>query len=132
MLIEDYYNELKEDVHYDQLNILEKQLMLPAIKHKWVSRLINQKRQKLTLEKKKKELKESVLNKMMADGSIPTGVPKASIQAKLEASETVRKIDDELKELDLVIEYLEKVEKILSSITYDIGNATKLMVLETT
>jgi hypothetical protein len=132
MLIEDYYNELKEDVHYDQLNILEKQLMLPAIKHKWVSRLINQKRQKLTLEKKKKELKESVLNKMMADGSIPTGVPKASIQAKLEASDTVRKIDDELKELDLVIEYLEKVEKILSSITYDIGNATKLMVLETT
>jgi hypothetical protein len=131
MLFDDYYNELKEDVRYDQINILEKQLMLPAIKHKWVSRLINQKRQKLTLDKKKKELKEQVYNKLVADG-IPTGVPKTTIQLKVEASEIIRKIDEELKELDLVIEYLEKVEKILSSITYDIGNATKLMVLETT
>ena len=38
----------------DRLNLLEKQLMLPAIKHKWVSRLIENKRLKNQLENKKK------------------------------------------------------------------------------
>jgi len=123
-----YCEEIKEDTKFDQINILEKQLMLPAIKHKWVSRLIEQKIRRNDLERKKKSLKEEVLQTM----SIPAGVPAASIKAKIESSEVIQKIEEEIKQINLVIEYLEKVEKIFSSITYDIGNATKLMVLETT
>ena len=41
---EKYSEELKEDTKVDELNLLQKQLMLPGIKHKWVARLINQKR----------------------------------------------------------------------------------------
>jgi len=123
-----FYKELCEDVKFDQMNILEKQLMLPALKHKWVARLIKSKIEKEQLEKKKKQLKEQVLSKL----NIPTGVPQASIKQKVESSETIKKIDDELKDILLIVEYLEKVEKILSSITFDIGNAAKLMVLETT
>jgi hypothetical protein len=127
-LFEKYYEEIKEDVKYDQINILEKQLMLPAIKHKWVSRLVMAKRKKMELEKRKKDAKEGV----MATLQIPTGVPKVALNARIESSETIRKIDDEINETNIIIEYLEKVEKIFSSVTYDIGNATKLMVLETT
>ena len=130
-LLDKYNEEISEDVKVDQINILDKQLMLPALKHKWVSRLVNQKRQKLVLERKKKELKEQVLSKMKLDG-LPTGVPQVSIKQKVEASDVIRSIDDEMKDIDIVIDYLEKVEKIFSSFTYDIGNATKLMVLETT
>jgi uncharacterized membrane protein len=130
-LLDKYNEEIVEDVKIDQINILDKQLMLPAIKHKWISRLMQTKRQKVLLDRKKKELKEQVLTKITASG-IPTGVPQASIKQKVESSETIRKIDEELKDLDLVIEYLEKVEKVFSSFTYDISNATKLMVLETT
>jgi hypothetical protein len=130
-LLTKYGEEIIEDAKMDQLNILEKQLMLPAIKHKWVSRLIQQKRHKILLERKKKELKEEVFSSLEKQG-IPTGIPKASIKQKVESSNVIRKIDEDLKDADLIIEYLEKVEKIFSSITYDIGNATKLMVLETT
>ena len=130
-LLSKYNEEIIEDAKIDQLNILEKQLMLPAIKHKWVARLIEQKRNKVMLDRKKKELKEQVFSKLTADG-IPTGIPQAAINKKVESSEIVRKIDEDLKDVDLIIEYLEKVEKIFSSITFDIGNATKLMVLETT
>jgi len=126
-----YYEELNEDVKFDQINILEKQLMLPAIKHKWVARLIQLKKSKNDLDKKKKDLKEDAF-KALEDKGIPTGMPKTAIKAKIEASEQIRKIDEDIKNIDICIEYLEKVEKILSSITYDIGNATKLMVLETT
>jgi hypothetical protein len=130
-LFDRYFEEIKEDTRYDQINILEKQLMLPSIKHKWVARLMSSKIEKNNLEKKKKELKEQVLFKLTTDG-IPTGIPQTALNKKVESSEIIRKIDEDLKQIGLVIEYLEKVEKIFSSVTYDIGNATKLMVLETT
>ena len=38
--LEEFKKELQEDTKIDQINLLEKQMMLPAIKHKWVARLI--------------------------------------------------------------------------------------------
>jgi len=129
-ILNEFAKEIAEDTKIDQLNILEKQLRLPAIKHKWVSRLMNEMRNKINLEKKKNELKQEVI-KSWGD-KIPTGIPKASLNSKVESSEVIRKIDEDIAECDILIEYLEKVEKIFTSFTYDIGNATKLMVLETT
>jgi hypothetical protein len=126
-----YQNEIKEDTQIDQINILEKQLMLPAIKHKWVARLIEQKKNKIILEKKRKDIKEEVLKALTKDG-LPSGIPKASLNLKVESSEAIKKIDDEIEQTELMITYLEKVEKIMSSITFDISNAAKIMVLETT
>lgn len=130
-LFNKYKEEIQEDTKFDQINILEKQLMLPALKHKWVSRLIEQKRQKYILENKRKELKEEVLKTLEKNG-IPSGIPKASLNSKVESSEIIKKIDEEIQQTNLIIEYLEKIEKIMSSITYDLGNATKIMVMETT
>lgn len=126
-----YQNEINEDTKIDQINILEKQLMLPAIKHKWVARLIEQKRNRFQLEKKRKDIKEEVLKALTKEG-LPTGIPKAALNSKLESSEAIKKIDEEIEHVSLIIEYLEKIEKIMSSITFDISNATKIMVLETT
>jgi septation ring formation regulator EzrA len=132
MEIFDKFNEeIKEDVKIDQLNLLERQLMLPAIKHKWVSRLMDQKRTKNNLERKKKELKEEVL-KTLEKGGIPTGVPKASLKEKVEASQTIQKINQDLEDVNIMIEYLEKVEGIFRSMTYDIKNITEITKLETT
>jgi hypothetical protein len=38
----------------------------------------------------------------------------------------------EANDKDKLIEYLEKVENILRSMTYDVGNITKIMTLENT
>jgi hypothetical protein len=127
-ILEQYIEEIQNDLKFDQINVLEKQLMIPAIKHKWVARLMRSKVKKNELEKKKKEIKEGVLSKLQ----VPTGMPKAAINLKIDTSEEVVKMNDEIKDLDVIIEYLEKVEKIFGSTTYDIGNITKLMVLETT
>jgi hypothetical protein len=128
-IVTKFQNELLEDLKLDQINILDKQLMLPALKHKWVSRLIQTKQNKNSLDKKKKQLKEDVLKKLEQDG-IPKGIPKISIQEKVNASNVIKNIDFELKECELVIEYLEKIEKIFSSMTFDISNATKLLSME--
>lgn len=130
-LLAKYSQEIQEDTKIDQINILEKQLMLPALKHKWVARLIEQKRNKSNLEKKRKDLKEEVLKKLKEEG-IPEGIPKLSLNSKVESSETIKKIDEEIQQVEFIIEYLEKIEKIMSSITFDLGNATKIMMMETT
>jgi hypothetical protein len=127
--IVNFQNEIIEDLKIDQVNILDKQLMLPALKHKWVARLIQTKQNKNSLEKKKKELQENVLKKLESDG-IPKGIPKISIKDKVNASDVIKSIDLEIKQSDLEIEYLEKIEKIFSSMTYDISNATKLLTME--
>ncbi len=128
-VISKYNEELLEDLKLDQLNILDKQLMLPALKHKWVSRLILTKKQKNDLEKKKKSLKDEVLKKIEEDG-LPNGVPKVALKTKVDNTKTIIDINLTIEECELVIEYLEKVEKILSSMTYDITNSTKLLSME--
>ena len=130
-LFDKFQEEIKEDLKIDQINLLDRQLMAPALKHKWVSRLMDQKRRKFSLERKKKELKEEVMKTLEKNG-IPTGVPKAALNAKVDSSETIQKINIDLEETNLLIEYLEKVEKIFSSITYDIRNITEITKLETT
>jgi hypothetical protein len=94
--------------------------------------LIKAKLRKHKLEKKKKELSDELFKNLSDNNEIPSGMPKTSIQLKIKNSKTVKLIDEEIAELNIIVDYLEKVEKIFSSVTYDIGNATKLMVLETT
>jgi hypothetical protein len=130
-LFEKYKEEIVEDTKFDQINILEKQLMLPAVKHKWTARLIQQKIIKSNLEKRKKNIKEDIM-KAFTEKGLPVGLPKASLNAKVESSETVKNIDDEIQNCNLIIDYLERVEKIMGSISYDFGTATKLISMENT
>jgi hypothetical protein len=128
-IIMDYNKELLDDLKIDQINILDKQLMLPALKHKWVARLIQAKQKRNELERRKKSLKEDILKKFEDEG-IPKGIPKVSINQKIETTKTITDLSLNLEEYDLLIDFLEKIEKIFSSMTYDLGNASKLLSLE--
>jgi hypothetical protein len=130
-IFEKYNNEIIEDTKIDQLNLLDRQLMLPAVKHKWIARLIQHKRFKNELERKKKDLKEDVL-KTLERGGIPTGIPKASLNLKVESSDTIKKINQDIEDTELIIDYLEKVEKVFSSLSFDLKNVIEITKLETT
>lgn len=128
-LFEEYEKEIFFDTKIDELNLLEKQLQLPAIKHKWVARLITHKRKVNNLEKKRKEIKEIVLSKM---SDIPKGIPKKLLDAKIDTTEEIQKIDEEIEKHNIMIEYLEKVEQIFKSMSYDLKNIIDINKLETT
>jgi hypothetical protein len=128
-LFEEYEKEIFSDTKIDELNLLEKQLQLPAIKHKWVARLITHKRKVNNLEKKRKEIKEIVLSKM---SDIPKGIPKKLLDAKIDTTEEIQKIDEEIEKHSIMIEYLEKVEQIFKSMSFDIKNIVDINKLETT
>jgi septation ring formation regulator EzrA len=129
-LLENYKKEITLDVKIDQLNILDRQMMLPAVKHKWVSRLIDAKQSLNRLNKKKKETRRQVLEAL--EGNLPKGLPKTALDSKIEASEKMQTINDEIDETELMIVYLEKVEKIFTEMNFGIKNCVDLIKMETT
>lgn len=129
-ILEEYKKEIIEDTKIDQINILDKQLMLPTLKHKWVSRLIDSKKSLIKLNKKKKDIKKMVIDQIQND--IPKNLPKAALDIKIEGSEKVKDINEEIEKYELLIDYLERVEKIFSSMSFDIKTATELIKMETT
>jgi hypothetical protein len=128
-LFEEYENEITLDTKIDELNLLEKQLQLPSVKHKWVARLISHKRKLNILNKKRKEIKESVLSKLQ---DIPKGIPRKSLDSKIDSTEQILSIDEEIEETNIMIEYLEKVEQIFKTMSYDLKNIIDINKLETT
>jgi hypothetical protein len=129
--LEEFKKELQEDTKIDQINLLEKQMMLPAIKHKWVARLIDQKRKLNSLERKKKAIRAGVLETLEKKG-LPTGLPKSALDKKIDGSEEILKIVEEIEDTEVMIEYFEKIETIFRSMTYDMKNIIEINKLETT
>jgi hypothetical protein len=127
-----FSEEIQIDTHIDELNVLEKQLRLPGIKHKWVSRLIENKKKLHLLNQKKENIKEDVIIQLSKGEGIPPSVSKQSLEKKIRESAIYKKIQEEILEAELIIEYLEKVESILRSMTYDIKNIIDINKLETT
>ena len=128
-ILEDYGEELKQDVTLDAFTVHEVQLKLPAIKHKWVGRLMRHKQTLYELDKKKKSHKADLIDKINEESHVKLSV--AAIDRLIDQKNLMGDINDYIKEQRLAIEYLEKVERILHSMTFDVRNLTEIMKLET-
>tara|TARA_Y100000310_G_C20331761_1_gene645610 strand:+ start:303 stop:698 length:396 start_codon:yes stop_codon:yes gene_type:complete len=128
-LLEEYISELTQDVQIDEFNMKDVQLKLPAIKHKWTGRLMRSKMEIDAKYRQKHQLIEKVADALIQESPVSLSVPMARKTA--EDHVDVKKIQDEIKELRLVVEFLEKTEKTLSSITFDIKNIVEIIKLET-
>jgi len=122
--------EIVQDTSVDNFNILDVQMRLPAIKHKWVGRLMRHKFEVKELRREKEKLIKELTSKLLSESPVKIAEPVA--EKKVCKVDSVLKIDAKIKETYLLIEYLEKVEKIFSSMTFDIKNVTEIMKLETT
>lgn len=129
-IIEQYILELEKDVRLDQFNIRDCQMKLPAYKHKWVGRLMRHKYEIVKLNQKKNELKKTVISKIQNVSTYKISKPAAEKAAG--SHESIIDITNQIDELNVIIEFLEKSERILSSMTFDIKNLVEIMKLETT
>jgi len=130
MLLENYIKELENDLKIDELVLKEYQLKLPGIKHKWAGRLIRHKMDINELRKKRELLKKELVDKIQEQSPVKLALPV--IERTAEKHSEVAEIDSKIKELELVVELLEKSEKTLSSTSYDIKNLVDIIKLETT
>lgn len=130
MSLANYIEELKQDCVVDDINLKESALMLPAKKAKWVARLVLTKNELNRLEKEKKKQVSVVMEKLKEE-AIAT-VSNAVLKNLAEKHESVIEIDNKIEETLNLIEFLERVEKVMSSMSFDIGNIVKIVQLETT
>jgi hypothetical protein len=127
-ILKRYIEDIGKELDINEMNLKESSMRAPARKHFWVSKLISHKIQLNTLKKTKDIIVKSLVEK--ASNSSPVALTKSSFEKSIENTDEIKKINDELKEHESVIEYLEKVEKIYSSITYDIKNMVQMTSME--
>ena len=82
------------------------------------------------LRRTKEDLIITLASKLMSES--PVKVAANLAEKKVSKVDSVLQIDQKIKDIYILIEYLEKVEKIFSSMTFDIKNVTEIMKLETT
>lgn len=123
-----YMKELSADTSLDEFTMRDVQMKLPAIKHKWVGRLMRSKIQKENLIRKKKALVSTMCSKLIEESPINLSIPVA--RQKVVQHQTILDMDSNIKDCEMIIEFLEKAEKIFNSMTFDIKNLTEIMKLE--
>jgi len=128
-LLQKYIAELEEDVRLDELNLKDAALTLPGKKAKWVSRLMLEKSDLIELSKKKDKLVSSVIEAIKAESPVKMTFP--SLKEAAERHSAVSELNLEIKEKESVIEFLERVEKTVHSIGFDIKNLIELLKMET-
>lgn len=129
-LLNKYIEELDKDVKLDQFNLKEAQLSLPGVKHKWAGRLIRHKIDLNELTFKRSQKLKEICNLVQMQS--PTTLPNTVVERNAVKHSDIISIDSEINYTKLIIEFLEKTEKTLSSMTFDISNIVKIITIETT
>ena len=127
-LLKKYIEEITKDLYLDDFNIKESQMRLPAKKHFWVARLMDAKINRKSLLRKKKQLKKEVVKKVIADS--PVKISQSAAESAAERHDSIGKINDSIHEQDSIIEYLEKVEKIMGQMHWEIKNIIDINKME--
>jgi Mg2+ and Co2+ transporter CorA len=120
--------EIGEDLVLNDLNLKQQQQRLPARKHFWVGRLIDAKIKRNDLIAEKRKLKKDLVKKVIEDS--PVRINQTSAESAAERYESVVELNNSIKEQDTIIEYLEKVEKILSNMHWEIKNVIDMNKME--
>lgn len=121
-----YKEEVEKDLKFDASSIDEFSIKLPSRKHFWVGRLIEAKIKLKKLENTKAEAIKTVQEKVKTS----VGLSQASYTKIINEQEPIKKIDEQIEEWKIIVEYLEKVEKVFSQTSYDIKNSVELMKME--
>lgn len=127
-LIKRYKEEIGNDLVINDFNIKEVQLRLPARKHFWAARLIDAKIELHSLQKQKKALKKQIVKRLQQEAPIKLTQQSAEIAA--ESSNEISSLNDQIKEYEFVIEYLDKATSVLNQVGWDIKNIIEIQKLE--
>jgi beta-glucosidase/6-phospho-beta-glucosidase/beta-galactosidase len=129
-LFEKYEQEIKKFVTVDEFNMKQIQMDLPSSRHYWVGRLMFHKQEILKLKKLRKQAQVKITDKMQEES--PVGITHKTASIASDNHPVILKIDEQIAENELLVEYLTKIESNFRSISYDIKNLIEIIRLETT
>jgi hypothetical protein len=129
-LFSEYHQKIEEFLKIDELNMKDVQMSLPSVRHYWVGRLMYHKQQINKLKKAKEQAVKTLRHKLEQES--PVGLSPKTITESINQHEVVHKIDEEIVNNELLVEYLSKVEANFRDAQYGMNNLTKIITLETT
>ena len=129
-LFQEYHQKIEEFLKIDELNMKDAQMSLPSVRHYWVGRLMHHKQQILKLKKAKEKAFKTLRQRV--ENESPIGLSPKTITESVNQHEIMQRIDEEISNNELLVEYLSKVEANLRDAQYGMNNLTKIITLETT
>ena len=129
-LLETYYAKIEEFLKIDELNIKDVQMSLPAVRHYWVGRLMHHKQQIAKFKKAKEKAAKKLKEKLEAE--TPVGLTAKTIAESISQHELILKIDEEIANNEMLVDFLSKVEANFRDAQFGLNNLTKIITLETT
>ena len=127
-LLKKYIDEIGQDLILDDFNLKEAQMRLPARKHFWVARLIEAKIKRNSLFGDKKKINKELVKKVISDS--PVRISQSAAESAAERHESIDTLNKGIAEQDAIIEYLEKVEKVLGNMHWEIKNIIDINKME--
>jgi len=127
-LLKKFIEDVGKDLVLDDFNLKEAQMRLPSRKHFWVARLMETKIKRGELSKKKAQLKKNITKEVIATS--PVKISQSSAENAAERHESLQSISSKIYECNMIIEYLEKVEKVMGQMGFDIKNIIDVQKME--
>ena len=127
-LLRKYIGEIGQDLVLDDFNLKEAQMRLPARKHFWVARLMEAKIKRNSLITDKKKIKKELVKKVITDS--PVRISQSAAESAAERHASIDSLNKGIAEQDTIIEYLEKVEKIMGNMHWEIKNIIDINKME--
>jgi hypothetical protein len=129
-LFQKYHEEIATFLKFDEMNMKDTQMSLPSIRHYWVGRLMFHKKEINKLKKQKgivfKKIKEKI------ESESPVDLKQTIIVAAVQNHELYQRVEEEIANQELLVEFLSKVEANFRDAQYGLNNLTKIIQLETT
>ena len=127
-LLDKYIKEIADDLKVDELNIKDVQMRLPSRKHFWAARLINHKIELHRMRRGKDKRRKDLIQQVSDNAPIKFSMP--SLEKTVDSLDDMEELNASIREHELIIELLEKVERNFNSMTYDIKNIIEIIKLE--
>lgn len=126
--LQKYVEQIKQDLDINEINISQVAKQLPNRRHFWTARCIEHKLKLRELKNKKDSIYKNVAKEVETES--PIGFNKKNLLGAVSNTEDMKNINEQIQEQELLIEFLESVQKNFFSATYDIKNVIQLMQLE--
>jgi len=101
----------------------------PGRKHFWVCKLIQHKKTLINLKSERFKLKKEIAKLIQTQSPVKVTAPVAEKSAY--QHEKMIDMQHSIDEQELIIEFLEKTEKVFTSLSFDIKNIIEIMKMET-
>jgi hypothetical protein len=130
LLLPEYHQAIEKFLKFDELNMKDVQMSLASVRHYWVGRLMFHKQQIIKLKKYKNKVYKTLKEKLEQES--PIELKASTVNNSIINHEAYLKIDEEIANEELLVEYLTKVEMNFRDAQYGLNNLTKIITLETT